>query len=177
MDQEREARIRWIHINQRFQAVISFAAAPFNVILFAILVCWVFLTSAYVTSLNNCDDELKWYFWLATLQLIMDVFRRDILRFVFRWDAQSNERIPERVALYNMAYLIYALLVLRKGIVSVYFNSGLDRASCRSTTSYLLKATTAYVSLSVAAWSVIIFGYLVPFCIAAVTLTLNGYQP
>jgi hypothetical protein len=178
MDRERVARIRWIRINRRFQLVISFVAALFSVILFAILVCWVFLTSAYVTSLdNNCDDELKWYFWLATLQLVMDVFRRDIMRFVFRWDARSNERIPGRVVLYNIAYLIYALLVLRKGIKSVYFYSGVDPASCRSSTPDLLKVTTAYVSLSVAAWSVIVFGYLVPFCIVAAMLTLNGYNP
>jgi Ring finger domain len=177
MDRERIARIRWIRINRRFQLVISCVAFLFSFILFAILVCWVFLTSAYVLSIDKiCAIPLKRYYWLVTLQLVLDVFRSDIMRFVFRWDARSNERVPGRVVFYNIAYLIYALLVLRHGIKHVYYANEQDM-SCRSTAPDIFKVSTAFVSLSIAAWAVIILGYLVPFCIVAAMLTLNGYNP
>jgi hypothetical protein len=117
---------------------------------------------------------LKQYFWLATLQLILDVFRTDIMRFVFRWNTHSNERIPVRVIAYNIAYLIYALLVLRLGIQSVFMT---DDSTCRTTASELYQSSAAFVSLSIAAWSTIVLGYLVPFCFVATLLTWNGYTP
>jgi hypothetical protein len=171
----REARARWIRINRRFQLVITVVALVFSLLLFAILVCWVVLTSSYVVSIDkSCDVPLKAYFWLVTLQLILDVFRTDIMRLFFRWDANSNQRIPCRVITYNIAYLTYALLVLRLGILSVL----LDRdATCRQTAPELFRSSTAFVSLSIAAWSTIVLGYLVPFCVVATLLTWNGYTP
>lgn len=174
-DTNREARARWIRINRRFQLVITVVALVFSLLLFAILVCWVVLTSAYVVSIDkSCDVPLKAYFWLVTLQLILDVFRTDIMRLCFRWDANSNQRIPCRVITYNIAYLTYALLVLRLGIFSVLLDRG---ATCRQTAPELFQSSTAFVSLSIAAWSTIVLGYLVPFALVATLLTWNGYTP
>ena len=174
-DPQREARARWRLINRRFQVVITVVALIFSLLLFAILVCWVVVTSAYVVSIDKpCDVPLKAYFWLATLQLILDVFRTDIMRCIFRWDANSNQRIPSRVITYNIAYLVYACLVLRMGIQSVFVKSD---AECRTTAPELYKSSTIFVSLSIAAWSTIILGYLLPFCVVATLLTLNGYTP
>jgi Ring finger domain len=171
---DREARLRWIRINRRFQIVITTVALIFSVVLFAILLCWVVLTSTYVVSLDKpCDVNLKAYFWLVTLQLVLDVFRSDILRFVFRWDANSSDRIPCRVIAYNMIYLLYALMVLRLGITSVYVGN----PTCKSTAPELFKASTAFVSLSLAAWGIILFGYVVPLFVVAALLTYNGYNP
>ena len=174
-DPQREARARWICINRRFQVVITIVALIFSLLLFAILVCWVVLTSSYVVSIDkSCDVPLKAYFWLATLQMILDVFRSDIMRCIFRWDANSNQRIPCRVITYNLAYLTYAGLVLRLGIESVFVRSD---ATCKATAPELFRSSTAFVSLSIAAWSTIILGYLLPFCFVATLLTLNGYTP
>ena len=174
-DPNREARARWVIINRRFQVVITLVALVFSLLLFAILVCWVVLTSAYVVSIEkSCDVPLKAYFWLVTLQLILDVFRTDIMRLFLRWDANSNRRIPCRVITYNIGYLTYALLVLRLGLNSVFLDSG---STCLHTAPELFKSSTAFVSLSIAAWTTIILGYLVPFCFVAVLLTLNGYTP
>jgi hypothetical protein len=105
-DPNRDARMRWIRINRRFQLIITIVALIFSLLLFAVLVCWVVLTSAYVVSIDKpCDVPLKPYYWLATLQLILDVFRTDIMRCIFRWDSNSNERIPARVIAYNIAYV------------------------------------------------------------------------
>ena len=174
-DPNRDARARWIRINRRFQLVITIVALIFSLLLFAILVCWVVLTSAYVVSIEkSCDVPLKAYFWLVTLQLILDVFRTDIMRLFFRWDANSNQHIPCRVITYNIAYLTYALLVLRVGIHSVYVDKGV---TCKRTAPELFQSSTAFVSLSIAAWSTIVLGYLVPFCCVATLLTWNGYSP
>jgi hypothetical protein len=114
----------------------------------------------------------KPYFWLVTLQLVLDVFRSDIMRFVFQWEANSNERIPFRVMAYNVAYLIYALLVIRLGIRSVFLT---DDTTCDDTAPELFKASLAFVSLSIAAWATIFCGYLLPFFVVAAMLTYNGY--
>ena len=45
-DPERAARIRWVRINRRFQHVVTWVALLFSLLLFAILICWVMLTSA-----------------------------------------------------------------------------------------------------------------------------------
>jgi hypothetical protein len=175
-DPQRGARQRWIIINRRFQSVITVVALVFSLLLFAILLCWVVLTSSYVISIDKvCDVPLKEYYWLVTLQLILDVFRTDIMRFFFRWDASSNHRIPCRVVMYNVAYLIYALLVLRMGIRGVFSND--DTISCPITAPQLFQSATIFVCLSVAAWTTIVFGYLVPFMLVAGLLTLNGYTP
>jgi hypothetical protein len=173
-DSDRRARVRWIQINRRFQFVITFVALIFSLLLFSILICWVVLTSSYVVSIDKtCDVPLKAYFWLVTLQLVLDVFRTDIMRFVFHWDSNSNQRIPCRVILYNIAYLTYALLVLRLGVLSVY----VDETSCNRTAPELFNSSTAFVSLSIAAWGTIVCGYLLPFCVVAAMLTCNGYNP
>jgi hypothetical protein len=150
-------------------------ALIFSLLLFSILICWVVFTSAYVLSIEKqCDVPIKQYFWLATLQLILDVFRTDIMRFVFRWDTHSNSRIPVRVILYNIAYLIYAVLVLRLGVKSVFMS---DDSTCPNTAPELYQSSAVFVSLSIAAWSTIVLGYLVPFCFVATLLTWNGYTP
>eukprot|EP00538_Stauroneis_constricta_P000461 CAMPEP_0119571712 /NCGR_PEP_ID=MMETSP1352-20130426/44258_1 /TAXON_ID=265584 /ORGANISM="Stauroneis constricta, Strain CCMP1120" /LENGTH=902 /DNA_ID=CAMNT_0007621395 /DNA_START=192 /DNA_END=2900 /DNA_ORIENTATION=- len=175
-DPNRDARARWISINRRFQLVITVVALLFSLLLFAILVCWVVLTSAYVVSIDkSCDVPLKQYFWVVTLQLILDVFRVDIMRLVFRWDASSNSRMPCRVIIYNMVYLTYAVLVLRMGIQATYFRS--SDSSCKDTAPELFHASAAFVSLTTAAWATIILGYLLPFCFVASLLTWNGYSP
>ena len=173
-DAERMARIRWIRINRRFQFVITVVALVFSLLLFAILICWVVLTSAYFLSFDkSCDVPLKRYFWLVTLQLVLDVFRSDIMRFVFNWDANSNQRIPIRVVAYNITYLVYALLVLRLGVRSVLIDSN----TCQNTAPELFNSSAAFVSLSIAAWATILCGYLLPFCVVAALLTCNGYNP
>lgn len=92
----------------------------FCILLFAMLFCWVVLTSAFVMSVHkSCDVPLNAYFWLVTFQLVLDVFRNDIICFVFNWDARSNQRMPARVIIYNVAYWIYALMALRLGVRSV----------------------------------------------------------
>lgn len=174
-DSERQARSRWIQINRRFQFVITAVALLFSLLLFGILICWVVLTSAYVVSFDkSCDVPLKPYFWLVTFQLVLDVFRTDIMRFVFNWDSSSNQRIPTRVIVYNVTYLLYATLVLRLGIQSVFADNDSD---CRDTAPELFNASTAFVSLSIAAWATIICGYLLPFFVVAALLTCNGYNP
>lgn len=52
-DPNREARTRWIRINRRFQLIITVVALIFSLLLFAILVCWVVFTSAYVVSIDK----------------------------------------------------------------------------------------------------------------------------
>ena len=174
-DTERRARARWMQINRRFQFVITAVALLFSLLLFAILICWVVLTSAYVVSFDkSCDVPLKPYFWLVTFQLVLDVFRTDIMRFVFNWDSSSNQRIPSRVIVYNVTYLLYALLVLRLGVRSVFASGDAD---CRDTAPELYNASAAFVSLSLAAWATILFGYLLPFVVVAALLTCNGYNP
>ena len=174
-DPNREARTRWIRINRRFQLIITMVALVFSLLLFAILVCWVVLTSAYVVSIDKtCDMPLKTYFWLATLQFILDIFRTDIMRICFRWDTTSNERIPARVIVYNIAYLTYALLVLRLGIRSVFFE---DDSTCHETAPELYQPSAVFIILSISAWSIVVLGYLVPFCFVAMLLTWNGYTP
>lgn len=174
-DPQREARSRWILINLRFQIVITFVALIFSGLLFGILVCWVVLTSSYVVSIDKtCDVPLKFYYWFVTLQLILDVFRSDIMRLFFRWDASSNQRIPCRVLTYNVGYLTYALLVLRMGVNSVFLDS---ETTCPVTARELFQTSKAFVALSIAAWTTIILGYLVPFCVVATLLTRNGYTP
>jgi hypothetical protein len=174
-DPHREARERWAQINRGFQVVITVVALVFSLLLFAILVCWVILTGAYVATLEKtCDVPLRTYYWLVTVQLILDVFRTDIMRLFFRWDANSDQRIPCRVITYNFAYLTYALLVLRMGVDSILWQ---DKSTCRNTAPELFQVSSAFVYLSSAAWSTILFGYLVPFCFVAIILTWNGYTP
>lgn len=174
IQRERLARSRWIRINRRFQLVITVVALVFSLLLFVILICWVVLVSAFVLNFERPCANLKMYFWLVTLQLILDVFRTDIMRFAFHWDARSNQQIPSRVIMYNICYLIYAMMVLRLGIRSVFTD---EAPPCKTTAPDLFHASVAFVSLSIAAWSTIILGYLLPFCVVAVLLTINGYNP
>ena len=110
-----------LQIRYRFQCSMTLIALLYSVLLFAILVCWVGFTSAYVVSIDkSCNVPLKTYYWLATIQLIMDVFRTDIMKYFCSWDPDSNHHrqastalpnnnqntnIPTRVAVYNVAYV------------------------------------------------------------------------
>jgi hypothetical protein len=69
---------------------------------------------------------------------------------------------------------VYAYLVLRMGIRSVFVSRDV---TCGTTAPELFQSGTAFVSLSIAAWSTIVLGYLLPFVIVATLLTLNGYTP
>ena len=72
------------------------------------------LTSAYVVSMDeDCDLPLKPYFRLATIQVILDVFRKEIIKFVFRFEPSRNQQqIPTRVIVYNLAYVRTVDLIL-----------------------------------------------------------------
>ena len=48
---------------------------------------------------------------------------------------------------------------------------------CRHTAPELFTTSSVFVYLSIMAWSTILFGYLVPFCVVAILLTCNGYAP
>lgn len=182
-DPNREARVRWVRINQRFQLMITFVAICFSLLLFSILISWIVLTSAYVVTFEKeCDIPLKFFYWLVTLQLILDIFRNDIMRYVLQWDpaahpGSAHQFIPARVVAYNIAYLAYALLVLRMGIECVYIEGRQPESSCRVTAPELFQSSVVFVTLTLAAWATIILGYLVPFCFVATLLTLNGYNP
>jgi hypothetical protein len=186
---EQVARSRWVRINRHFQNFITVVALLFSILLVVILLCWVALTIAYVIALNqSCDVPLKAYYWFVSLQLLLDVFRHDILRGLLRWDGTVDpHRPPARVILYNVTYLIYALMVLKLGVTSVFIhggpdeNDGVDKdrvvAHCQQTAPYLFKTSKVFVSLSLTAWAVILAGYLVPFTVVAILLTWNGYHP
>ena len=66
------------------------------------------------------------------------------------------------------------MLVLRIGISSVFLSHG---SECARTASKLFNTTRVFVSISIAAWMLVLFGYFIPFCIVAVMLTRNGYSP
>ena len=172
----REARMTWIRITRRFQLLVVLVGLIFSSLLFSIMVTWVVLMSAYVVSIDDgCDLPLKPYFWLATVQLMLDVFRKDIMKFVFRFDSsRQSQQIPSRVMCYNLAYLTYAMLVLRVGVFSVFLTK---ESQCPQTATKLFNTTKVFVSISIAAWLLVLFGYLIPFCIVAILLTRNGYSP
>ena len=52
-----------------------------------------------------------------------------------------------------------------------------DGSTCPKTAPELYQSAAVFVSLSIAAWSTIVLGYLVPFCFVATLLTWNGYTP
>jgi len=104
-DPNAEARIRWIRINRRFKFMISSVALIFSLLLFCILIAWVLLATTYVVSNKKpCDVPLKQYFWLVSTQLLLDVFRADIMKWLCQWP-HSHRRVPPRVILYNVAYV------------------------------------------------------------------------
>jgi len=173
-DPNRDARTRWIRINRRFRFIITSVAVVFSLLLFCVLIAWVLLTSTYILSHNKtCDVPLKPYFWFVTIQLILDVFRADIMKWLCRWQSDSQRRIPPRVIMYNLGYLIYAMVVLRLGVRSVF----ISESTCYSTAPELFYASLVFVCLSLLAWATIILGYLIPFFFVAVLLTRNGYFP
>lgn len=176
-DPHSDARRRWLLINHRFQLVVTVVALMFSLLLFAILVCWVVLAVTYfLTAFDQpCDLPLRAYFWFVTIQLFLDVFRTDILKYCFRWDPSGVERTPLRVVLYNLCYLMYAALILRLGIMSVFMPP--EESTCQQTAPALFRACAAFVSLSLAAWGLIVFGYVFPMFATAALLTWNGYHP
>lgn len=72
-DPNREARTRWIRINRRFQLIITVVALIFSLLLFAILVCWVVFTSAYVISIDKVRLVCRNAF-LLMLVLLLTLF-------------------------------------------------------------------------------------------------------
>lgn len=182
LDPSREARVRWVRINQRFQLMVTFVAVLFSLLLFGILLSWIVLTSAYVITFERtCDVPLKFFYFLATIQLTLDVFRNDIMRRILMWDPSSQgstqQGIPARVVAYNILYMAYALLVLRIGITSVYVDGQQAESTCHLTAPELFNSSFVFVTLTLLAWATIILGYLIPFCFVAVLLTWNGYNP
>jgi len=174
IDPDRDARMRWLQINRRFRCIISSVALAFSFLLILFLVAWVVLIATYILSLpKTCDVPLKAYFWLATLQLALDFFRAEIMKWMCRWRTNSRGGVPLRVLLYNIAYLIYAMLVLRLGITSVF----VKESTCYDTAPELFLASAVFVSLTLLAWILIIVGYIVPYATVAVLLTRNGYFP
>ena len=182
LDPSRDARVRWVRINQRFQLMVTVVAVLFSLLLFGILLSWIVLTSAYVITFERtCDVPLKFFYFLATIQLTLDVFRNDIMRRILLWDPSSRgttqQAIPARVVAYNIAYMAYALLVLRIGITSVYIDGQRPESTCHLTAPELFNSSFVFVTLTLLAWATIILGYLIPFCVVAVLLTWNGYNP
>ena len=174
IDPDRDARMRWLQINRRFRRIISCVALTFSFLLVLFLVSWVVLIATYVLSLpKTCDVPLKAYFWLATLQLALDFFRAEIMKWMCRWRSNSQGALPLRVLLYNIAYLIFAMLVLRLGITSVF----VKESTCYDTAPELFLASAVFVSLTLLAWTLIIAGYIIPYAAVAVLLTRNGYFP
>eukprot|EP00814_Leptocylindrus_danicus_P009554 CAMPEP_0116029746 /NCGR_PEP_ID=MMETSP0321-20121206/16346_1 /TAXON_ID=163516 /ORGANISM="Leptocylindrus danicus var. danicus, Strain B650" /LENGTH=730 /DNA_ID=CAMNT_0003504227 /DNA_START=52 /DNA_END=2241 /DNA_ORIENTATION=+ len=184
VNERMERASRWIRVNQCLNCTITLVALVFSLLLFTILVCWVVLTSAYVVSIDKqCDVPLKTYYWFATLQLILDVFRGDIMRHIFHYDAhahnsansrQRNSGLPRRVIAYNIAYIVFAMTVLYSGVKSVFFS---DESTCSKTAPELFQTCKVFVVLSIAAWSTVMLVYMIPFFFIALFLTRNGYLP
>eukprot|EP00592_Proboscia_alata_P021469 CAMPEP_0194422184 /NCGR_PEP_ID=MMETSP0176-20130528/21438_1 /TAXON_ID=216777 /ORGANISM="Proboscia alata, Strain PI-D3" /LENGTH=1157 /DNA_ID=CAMNT_0039230709 /DNA_START=144 /DNA_END=3617 /DNA_ORIENTATION=+ len=176
-DPERQARLRWISINQRFRIFVTFVALLFSLLICCIVICWFAWIIAYFHNIHKkCDVPLKRYFWCATFQLMLDLCRAPISQHLLRYNNvhSTTQRVPNRVILYNIAYLTYAMLVLRIGCESVY---QLRNRSCNHTAPELFRVSKFFVTLSVSAWASLIFGYLVPFGIVSIILTRNGYTP
>jgi hypothetical protein len=174
IDPDRDARTRWLQINRRFRCIISSVALAFSFFLVLFLISWVILIATYIISLGKtCDVPLKAYFWLATLQLALDFFRAEIMKIMCRWRSDSRGGVPLRVLLYNVAYLVYAALVLRLGIVSVFVRE----STCYNTAPELFLASAVFMCISLLAWMLIIVGYIIPYATVAVLLTRNGYFP
>lgn len=106
------------------------------------------------------------------MQLILDLFRADIMHYVLRWDSRSQRNVPFRVIVYNLCYVAYAMLVLRLGLTSVFLS---PESQCRRTAPQLYQTATVFVSLTLGAWSVVLFGYVIPFICVIIILTRNGY--
>mmetsp|Transcript_14563 Transcript_14563/g.22447 ORF Transcript_14563/g.22447 Transcript_14563/m.22447 type:complete len:702 (+) Transcript_14563:193-2298(+) len=184
VNERMERASRWIRVNQCLNCTITLVALVFSLLLFTILVCWVVLTSAYVVSIDKqCDVPLKTYYWFATLQLILDVFRGDIMRHIFHYDAhahnstntrQRNSGLPRRVVAYNIAYIAFAMTVLYSGVKSVFLT---DESTCSRTAPELFQTCKVFVVLSIAAWSTVMLVYMIPFFFIALFLTRNGYLP
>lgn len=174
IDPDRDARTRWLQINRRFRCILSSVALIFSFLLVLFLISWVILIATYVLTLGKiCDVPLKAYFWLATLQLALDFFRAEIMKWICRWRSDSRGGVPLRVLFYNIAYLVYAALVLRLGIISVFVRE----STCYDTAPELFLASAVFVCMSLLAWTLIILGYLIPYATVAILLTRNGYFP
>ena len=68
----------------------------------------------------------------------------------------------------------YAIIVLRLGIVSTFLTP-LEDHQCVSQS--LFNAARSHVIFTAMAWFMILFGYVLPFSIALLLLTRNGYSP
>jgi hypothetical protein len=72
------------------------------------------------------------------------------MKWMCRWRNDSRQGVPPRVVIYNVVYLIYAMLVLRMGLKSVFPLEGIP--TCASTAPELYFVSTVFVSLSLAAF-------------------------
>ena len=178
--ESRERRIerasRWIRVNHCINCTITMVALIFPLLLFLILVCWVVLTSAYVVSIDKpCDVPLKFYYWFATFQLILDIFRGDIMRVLFCHEPNDylRQRPPRRIVIYNTIYLIFAMVVLYTGVRSVF----IGHSTCSNTAPELFQTSKVFIVLSISAWISVLFVYLLPFFFIAIFLTRHGYLP
>ena len=66
--------------------------------------------NSHATSLRGihcqpCDVPLRAYFWLVSIQLMLDIFRADIMKRLCRWRPDSHNPVPARVILYNIGYV------------------------------------------------------------------------
>jgi len=131
-DPDQEARLRWMQINRRFTSILGSVAVLFSLLLFCILISWVLLTSTYVLSykkvcvycknpllptinshatslrgiaFQSCDVPLRAYFWLVSIQLMLDIFRADIIKRLCLWRQDSHSQVPARVIMYNIGYV------------------------------------------------------------------------
>jgi hypothetical protein len=174
-DPERNARNRYIRINRCFQSTTTVYEALFYCVLIpCIVLAWISFATAFVMSRDEpCDVPLKLYFWLITFQLALDVVRTPLMKLVFGWDPHSGERAPCLVLAFNAVYIVYAVMVLRLGILCVFV---FDNVACRQTAPNLFRASTAFVSLSIAGW-VFVCGYLLHLLVVVAMLTYNGYDP
>ena len=78
---------------------------------------------------QTCDVPLRMYFWLSTMQLILDLFRADIMHYVLRWDSRSQRNVPFRVIVYNLCYVsnLFTFVVADTFILWIsIFNSTFD---------------------------------------------------
>jgi len=169
-DAYRTALLRWIRINRRAHALKIIVAL---ILFFATVIWWVVLTATYFGSIEKeCDVPLKAYFWFATIQLILDVFRTEIMIWILCYNPASGARIPNRVACYRFLYFIYAMNVLGIGIRCVFST---EDVTCPETAPELFQTSRVFVFISLASWCTVILGYFAPLCLTIVLLRQNFY--
>jgi len=158
----------------KFFAIIKILASTFSFLMFSVLICWVLLTTGFLSSFHEeCDVPLKIYYMLTTFQLILDIFRADILRVAFQYDLTCTHYrpVPYSVIAYNIFYIAYAMLLLQTGLRSTFLST--STSTCAETAPDLFVASKIFVTLSIGTWTTIFVGYLLPF---ALVISLYRFQ-